>query len=250
MHISVKSRVDVTVTPTKNRIPMKKFILCFALLGFLPFNAWAGVMLGTTPDPLLVNSSASSTTLSGPMDVTVASNASDTMAAWTVQLEITPLAGATGTLIFQTANQGPSPYIFGTNGFGVSAMITNAGSQLGANDFDGLDGVNFTVTVPATLTNLLAINYLASAGASGKFGIFAVPGGPVNSVTNPALTYWNDGNNNQSFSGVAPGTNLQIGEVDVTLASVPEPSTLTLLGIAIAGMAVWGWRRKKLQLSL
>ncbi|HWY87820.1 MAG TPA: PEP-CTERM sorting domain-containing protein [Gemmataceae bacterium] len=224
---------------------MKKLILCMALLGFLPAHIWAGVMLGTTPDQLFVNSNASSTTLSGTMDVMVTSNASDMMAAWTVQLQITPLAGATGTLMFQTATQGPSPYIFGTNGFGVSATITNSGSQLAANDFDGLDGVNFSATVPATPTNLLAITYLASAGASGKFGIFAVPGGPVNSVTNPALTYWNDGANNQSFNSVTPGSNLQIGEVDLTLASVPEPSTLTLLGIGIAGIAAWGWRRNK-----
>jgi hypothetical protein len=227
---------------------MKKLILCLTLLGFLPAHIRAGVMLGTTPDPLLVNSNASSTTTSGPMDVTITSNASDTMAAWNVQLQITPLAGATGTLMFQTATQGPSPYIFGSNGFGVIATITNSGSQLAASDFDGADGLNFSVTVPATPTNLLATTYLASAGASGKFGIFAVPGGPLNSVTNPALTYWNDGNNNQSFSGVTPGTNLQIGEVDITLASVPEPSTLTLLGIAIAGITAWRWRCKTLPL--
>ena len=229
---------------------MKKLILCLALLGFLPTHIRAGVMLGATPDQLFMNSNVSSTTLSAPMDVTVTSNASDTMAAWNVQLQITPLAGATGTLMFQTATQGPAPYIFGGNGFGVSATITNSGSQLAANDFDGLDGVNFSATVPATPTNLLATTYLASAGARGKFGIFAEPGASLTQAGGIPLTYWADSNGiNQNYLNVpGGGANVQIGEVDVTLASVPEPSTLTLLGIGIAGMAGWGWRRKKLPL--
>jgi hypothetical protein len=55
-----------------------------------------------------------------------------------------------------------------------------------------------------------------------------------------------DGNN---FTGPPTTYNDDIGSLNVsyTLASVPEPSSVLLIGIGIAGMAGYEWRRRKLR---
>ncbi len=228
--------------PTEKAHVMKKLIRSLAFLCLLAGSAQAGVVLSTSNpmgSPLIM--SAGST--SGSMFVNVVSDnpPNDIMAAWQFNLMIAPEAGASGTLIFQDPASGtpsnPPNYVFGSNDFGIS--VTNGMSQLSANDFfDPSVGVG--APVPGSPgANLLQMDFLASSNASGLFGIYALEG--------PANTFWNDPNFNELyFTNVPNGTGMVlIGEVLISGASVPEPSSLGLLGLA-AVLGGWQcWSRRK-----
>jgi hypothetical protein len=81
-----------------------------------------------------------------------------------------------------------------------------------------IDGSSHTLTVP---------------GSSAEFFGFIDPGGLINSVTLTQVWTNNQGNNFAYFVGLD----------DVHFSSVPEPGTLPLLGLAIAGFALF--RRKQ-----
>ena len=222
---------------------MKKLILSFALLSLLTGSARAGIVLSTSNPPGAPLTMSAGTT-SGPMLVNVVSDnpPNDVMSAWNLQLQIIPDSGASGTLTFQDPSTGvapvPSNYIFGSNGLGIAA--TNGGSTLNANDFFD-PAVGLGVPVPGSPgANLLQMDFLASSNASGLFGIYAVEGEPG--------TLWNDANlNPQFFTNVPDGTGLvRIGEVLIP-QSVPEPSSLGLLGLACAALAVWHRRSRREQ---
>jgi hypothetical protein len=223
---------------------IKKLILSFALLGLLAGSSRAGVVLSTSNPPGTPLTMSAGTT-SGPMLVNVVSDnaPNDVMAAWNFQLEIMPNAGASGTLTFHDPATGTPPippnYVFGSNGLGIA--VTNGGSTLSANDFFN-PTAGLGVSVPgSTGANLLQMDFLSSSNASGMFGIFAVEGG--------ASTQWTDSNlNTQFFTNVPDGTGVvQIGEVLIPqIQSVPEPSSLALLGVASAALAGWQcWRKRK-----
>lgn len=224
---------------------MKKFILSLALICPLASRLQGGVVLDTTNPPgmpLTMNSGS----VSGSMYVTANSdnNPNDVMAAWNVQLQISAIAGATGTLSFQTPATGtppaPTNYIFGSDGLGIT--VANSGSILSANDFfDPAAGLGAAVP-SAPGANLLELDFLASSNASGLFGIYADEG--------IATTQWTDSNfTTQIFSNAPDGTGtVLIGEVMVTpsgVQPVPEPSSLTLLWMGAAVLASWNcWRKR------
>jgi hypothetical protein len=222
---------------------MKKLILCFTPLCILPCGAQAGVMLGTTNPPGSPLVMPGGTT-SGPMFVTVVSDNNDVMQGWQFSLRIVPDGGATGTLTFNNPPTGPAPnppnYVFDSHGVGITS--TNSGNQLDlANDNNDILLNPLGTTLPTSqLFNLLEVDFLASATASGLFGVYAIPGA--------FTTVWTDGAfTSQDFSNVPQGGgDVRIGEVNATaITSVPEPSTLTLLGL---GGCVWigyFWRRLK-----
>ncbi len=216
---------------------MKNLILSLVFLALLTGSSRAGVVLSTS-NPLGMPLDMSAGTTSGSMFVTVSSDnpPNDVMSAWYFQLVIMPESGATGTLTFQDPAvmfpPDPTNYIFGSDGYGI--MATNGGTQLGANDFfyNPVDGTG--AIVPGTSAdNLLQMDFLASSNASGMFGIYALEGA--------ANTIWNDASfAQQFFTNVPDGTGMVlIGEVSVAGQSVPEPSSLALLGLAAV---LAGWR--------
>ena len=223
---------------------MKKLILPMAIVCLLANSLQAGVILGTSnpaDTPLMMNPGMTS----GLMLVNVVSDnfPKDVMAAWNFRLEINPESGATGMLTFQDPATGtpanPSNYIFGGDGFGISA--TNTGSVLSANDF--YTGSEAGVPVPGgSGANLLQMDFFASSDASGLFGIYAVEG--------LANTVWTDDNITTQFFTNAPdetGTVL-IGEVKLPggVQPIPEPSTLTLFWLGSTALVSWNsWRQRK-----
>jgi PEP-CTERM motif len=221
---------------------MKNVFLSFAVLCLLAGGGRAGVMLGTSNPPATPLTMTVGTT-SGPMFVNVVSNnaPNDIMAAWQFGLEIVPNAGATGTLTFQDPPTGMAPnppnYIFGSNGLGIAVPSNTGSSSDPVNDFYSVIGSG--VVVPATFSNLLQMDFSASSGASGLFGIYAVEGAANTVWSDPSFT-------TQFFSNVPDGTGtVLIGDVLVQPAAgvgVPEPSTLALL--ALGSITLAGWRQR------
>jgi PEP-CTERM motif len=218
---------------------MKRLLFSSIVFTALAGGAQAGIVLGTS-DPAGAPLIMSAGTTSGSMFVNIASDnaPNDVMSGWNITLTIVPEAGAHGTLQFQDPVTGtvsnPPNYIFGANGIGISA--TNGASSLSANDF--FVGAEPGVAAPgAPGANLLQMDFFATSNASGLFGVYAMEGA--------ALNEWTDGNGNaQLFTNVPDGSNaVRIGDVFVNTQSVPEPSTLVLLGLASAAVAGWHWRR-------
>jgi hypothetical protein len=215
---------------------MKKLLLSIVFLGLLGGAARSDLTLSTS-NPPGTPLTMSAGTMSGSMLVNVVSDnaPNDIMAGWQFALEILPDQGTNGTLTFQNPATGmppnPDNYVFGNNGLGI--LVTNNGTSLSANDFfnpsDPSDGPG--AAVPGSPgASLLQMDFLASSDASGVFGVYALEG--------DQNTLWTDSNSNsQYFSNVPPdGAGMvRIGEVDVTISAVPEPSTLGLFGLVGAG---------------
>ena len=217
---------------------MKTFVLYFICLTLVTAGARGGIVLDTSNPPGTPQVMGAGST-SGPMFVNITSDnaPNDVMSGWNITLAIIPDAGASGTLAFKDPSTGaypnPGNYIFGGDGIGIAGV--NSGSTLSASDF--FIGIGPGAVVSGTPgSNLLQMDFQASSNASGLFGIFALDGA--------ALTEWTDGGGNaQLFTDVPDGSGMvRIGEVFVT-QSVPEPSTLLLLGLASAAVAGRHWRR-------
>jgi hypothetical protein len=61
------------------------------------------------------------------------------------------------------------------------------------------------------------------------------------------INIWGTGNGNYSFYRWTPGVGYDMTTTSTTVAltPVPEPGSLTLLGVGIAGLAGYGWRRRR-----
>jgi PEP-CTERM motif len=157
---------------------------------------------------------------------------------------LTDVSGA-GYFLFNGTASYPSstPNVIPNNEFYISPTFTVA--------------KNTNYTVSFWLTNENAINNAAVAPELGG----TVLGAPVSAVgTYPnngwqQFTYtWNSGNNTTAslilhdLQTSPSGNDFGLDEISIaTVAGVttPEPATLTLLAVGIAGVTGYGWRRRK-----
>jgi hypothetical protein len=111
-----------------------------------------------------------------------------------------------------------------------NTVIVPASGQIWAGiGFDNNNGA--TPITAAQLNDLGAVSYHpATVGLDGPVAYFIPPTSPSN-VNDPAVIVF-DTNSTANYGWTVQAT------------PVPEPATLTLLGIGIAGIAGYGWRRK------
>lgn len=172
---------------------MRSLLASLAVLA-LSTSAWAAptIVIPTKT----VNNAAPATFF---FDIGLSGTAGENALDYTALYNITPAAGAVGTLTPTTVVMAPNP-LFATNPTGLTV-----GTASGATDF-ALSGTN-------TLTNdkfLFRQNFTLSAGATGTFNITLTPASAI--ATASATT-----------------TSLTNGSIVVT--GVPEPTSLSLLGL-------------------
>lgn len=143
-------------------------------------------------------------------------------ASGTVSLDVPPLTGSPPTATVPL----PSNYLFASDNSGsILLTMPTAPIQVLASDVATDSGV----TVPLNGANLLALSFLATSGATGKFDIFTLGDMTIGS-------YWVDSNfglnalANVPFGTTAPGAPVLLGTLTlIQRSSVPEPHSALLL---------------------
>jgi PEP-CTERM motif-containing protein len=141
-------------------------------------------------------------------------------------------------------------YVSGTNSITLS-LYTSTGSTTGAllETWSVTNLPNFGQNV-APLTVVSSSHPLLTSGSN--YILFAAPG------ANNTLAAWDYNptlaTGSAYFSFASPGTNGGVStntlpavriNVEDDVSATPEPASVTLLGIGIAGMAGYGWRRRR-----
>jgi hypothetical protein len=187
-----------------------------------------------------------------------------TMFGWALGIEIVPVGGATGTLSIGATSDtidpntgsviNPPPNDVFTNSSGVLTPFVS--SSPAYTTISNTNAASAGVKVPTSGDNLVYFN-LTSTNAVGTFKIVAFndSSNGYSNWTYDNLSNPSDPNNSLSFaftnigaSGSFPGSEQQfvLGTITVLAPSaVPEPGSLVLAGVAAAGYAGYGWRRKR-----
>jgi PEP-CTERM motif len=213
---------------------------CSLLLiaGLMSWTAQAQASVSLVTDqpvgtPLLMDAG---TVSADTMIVSIFSDANDLILGWQTTLWILP-TGGTGSVTFNQSVQ-PTNYVFGSRGSVYTENLTFPVNGDGMFAFDVGPIASSTVIPGSPGLNLLELDFLASAGASGLFGVFAVGGSGRSEWTDENIAARLFGN-----IGPTPDSHTQIGEIFINLSQIPEPATLAIFGLGLAGLGLM--RRRK-----
>jgi hypothetical protein len=182
---------------------------------------------------------------------------------WSLELQIVPLTGATGTLAISNADF-PTTGTDLLSGDAPGTLLSDLSLNNLLQDSNGvtqpaiINGVSSANVYSITNGNAASVNTIAPSGnsslttitlnstnASGQFGIYAVND---NNLGSGDTSWANKSFVASSFTNLPdPGDTpanasfVQLGTITV----VPEPGSMILAGMAGLGMCGYGWRRKK-----
>jgi hypothetical protein len=128
---------------------------------------------------------------------------------------------------------------FGTNlAFGLGAVLSNT---LVKSAYFGSDLYESTFSLPNVLlgSGTYYLTLRNATASNSTFVAWDINNGPSTAYEFPSFTTGTEngfllGSNSDSFQVYGPD-----------VASTPEPASMTLLGLGVAGMAGYGWRRRK-----
>ena len=149
---------------------------------------------------------------------------------------------ATGGTLTVNYVGGPSGDNSGTDGLGINDDEVTQG---------GIEQLRLAFSTPITLNTVRITDLFLNEGPSGQpeVGMYSLNGGAFTSFTsvgaaNGALTlnfFQQSGISSIVFK--APSDSWSDFSVKGLNYSVPEPTTLLLLGAGLVGLAGWGWKR-------
>jgi hypothetical protein len=155
----------------------------------------------------------------------------DLLGGWLLDLVIQPVT-ATGTLQFNSATlPAGASYVMNGNSTSLNGSVTNTSVIA----FAAAPNSPFGVSVPASGTYLLDLNFKTPDNASGLFALVAQPG--------IANTTWSDAEgNDREFTNIPwDSSPLVLGYINV----VPEPASVLSLAAGLLAVVGIGIRRNR-----